>query len=81
LLIERDPALADVWTHRHRSEADKNACRKAFTFSQGINHLKGIALKSTISPSSPMKRDRLRRASEFEGRRWPPRSTRTVRTV
>lgn len=43
LLIERDPALADVWTHRHRSEADKNACRKAFTFSQGINHLKGIA--------------------------------------
>lgn len=43
LLIERDPALADVWTHRHRSKADKKACRKAFTFDQGIQHLKDIA--------------------------------------
>ncbi|WP_199559641.1 hypothetical protein [Paracoccus sediminilitoris] len=43
LLIERDPGLADIWTHRHRSEADKKACRKAFTFDQGIVHLKDMA--------------------------------------
>lgn len=43
LLIERDPVLAEVWTHRHRSEADKKACRKAFTFDQGIVHLKEMA--------------------------------------
>lgn len=40
LLIERNPALAEVWTHRHCSEADKKACRKTFTFDQGIVHLK-----------------------------------------
>jgi hypothetical protein len=43
LLIERNPVLADVWTHRHRSEADKKICRKAFTFDQGIVHLKDMA--------------------------------------
>lgn len=43
LLIERDPVLADVRTHRHRSEADKKACRNAFTFDQGIVHLKDMA--------------------------------------
>lgn len=43
LLIERDPVLADVWTHRHRSETDKKASRKAFTFDKGIVHLKDMA--------------------------------------
>jgi hypothetical protein len=43
LLIERDPVLADVWTNRHRSETDKKACRKAFTFARGVVHLKDMA--------------------------------------
>jgi hypothetical protein len=40
LLIEQKPELADVWTNRHRSEADKRACRKAFTFDYAIASLK-----------------------------------------
>ncbi|MGU3456047.1 hypothetical protein ACLBV5_06990 [Brevundimonas sp. M1A4_2e] len=43
VLIERDPTLSDVWTRRHRSEADKKACRKAFTFEQGAAFLKTSA--------------------------------------
>ncbi|WOC16135.1 hypothetical protein [Pseudochrobactrum sp. MP213Fo] len=42
-LIERDPVLADVWTHRHCSEVDKKACSKAFTLHPGIVHLKDVA--------------------------------------
>lgn len=43
LLIERDPALSDVWTLRHRSDNDKKACRNAFTFDRGIVYLKDVA--------------------------------------
>lgn len=38
-LLEQQPALAGVWTHRHRSEADKKACRNAFTFDKALKGL------------------------------------------
>lgn len=39
-LMEQQPALAEVWGNRHRSKADKKACREAFTFDKAI---KGLA--------------------------------------
>jgi hypothetical protein len=36
LLLVQQPALSEKWSHRHRSEADKRACRKAFTFDKAI---------------------------------------------
>jgi len=39
-LMEQQPALSEVWGNRHRSEADKKACRNAFTFDKAI---KGLA--------------------------------------
>jgi hypothetical protein len=36
LLLEQQPALSDIWSNRHRSEADKKACRKTFTFDKAI---------------------------------------------
>lgn len=35
-LLEQQPALSEIWSNRHRSEADKKACRKAFTFDRAI---------------------------------------------
>jgi hypothetical protein len=35
-LLEQEPALSKIWLNRHRSEADKKACRKAFTFEKAI---------------------------------------------
>jgi hypothetical protein len=43
LLMEEDPALSTVWSNRHRSEADKKACRNAFTFEKAIACLKDVA--------------------------------------
>ncbi|MFT8327449.1 hypothetical protein [Gluconobacter oxydans] len=42
-LMEQQPALSNVWGNRHRSEADKKACRNAFTFDKAI---KGLAHKA-----------------------------------
>ncbi|OBQ69629.1 hypothetical protein EFV37_35060 (plasmid) [Mesorhizobium loti] len=42
-LMEQQPALSEVWGNRHRSEADKKACRNAFTFDKAI---KGFAHKA-----------------------------------
>jgi hypothetical protein len=39
-LMEQQPALSEVWGNRHRSEADKKACRNAFAFDKAI---KGLA--------------------------------------
>ncbi len=36
LLMAQQPALSEVWRNRHRGEADKRACRKAFTFDRAI---------------------------------------------
>ncbi|GBQ50773.1 hypothetical protein ACM0P6_14860 (plasmid) [Komagataeibacter sucrofermentans] len=38
-LMEQQPALAEVWGNRHRSETDKRACRNAFTFDKAIKGL------------------------------------------
>jgi hypothetical protein len=38
-LMEQQPALAEVWGNRHRSEADKKACRNSFTFEKAIRGL------------------------------------------
>jgi hypothetical protein len=35
-LLEQDPALSEIWGNRHRSEVDKKACRKTFTFERAI---------------------------------------------
>jgi hypothetical protein len=35
-LLEQQPALSAIWSNRHRSEADKKACRKTFTFDRAI---------------------------------------------
>src|SRR5258708_10058835 len=35
-LLEQQPALSEIWSNRHRSEADKKACRKTFTFDRAI---------------------------------------------
>jgi len=35
-LIIRKPELSEVWTGRHRGEAEKKACRKAFNFDKAI---------------------------------------------
>jgi len=43
LLIEQKPELADIWTNRHRSEADKRACRNTFTFEKAVIDLKDKA--------------------------------------
>lgn len=43
LLLEREPALSEIWANRHRSDADKKACRRAFTFERAIAGLKGKA--------------------------------------
>ncbi|WP_416193377.1 hypothetical protein [Nitrobacter sp. TKz-YC01] len=42
-LMEQQPTLSEVWGNRHRSEADKRACRNAFTFDKAI---KGFAHKA-----------------------------------
>lgn len=42
-LMEQQPALSEIWGNRHRSEADKRACRNAFTFDKAI---KGLADKA-----------------------------------
>ncbi|MCP1241354.1 hypothetical protein [Acetobacter lambici] len=42
-LMEQQPTLSEVWSNRHRSEADKKACRNAFTFDKAI---KGFAHKA-----------------------------------
>jgi hypothetical protein len=39
-LMELKPELAVIWTNRHKSEADKKACRSAFTFDKAIANLK-----------------------------------------
>lgn len=39
-LIVRKPDLGEVWMARHRGEAEKKACRKAFTFDRAITALK-----------------------------------------
>lgn len=39
-LIVGNPMLGQVWAYRHRSEADKKACRRAFTFEKAIAGLK-----------------------------------------
>jgi len=36
LLLEQQPALTEIWSNRHRSDADKRACRKTFTFDNAI---------------------------------------------
>ncbi len=41
LLLEQQPALSEIWSNRHRSEADKRACRKAFTFDKAIAAVRG----------------------------------------
>jgi hypothetical protein len=38
--IVGDPALGQIWTRRHRSQADKKACRKVFTFDKAVAGLK-----------------------------------------
>ncbi|MEA9605995.1 hypothetical protein QY702_05900 [Xanthomonas campestris pv. plantaginis] len=42
-LIMHKPELQDVWTRRHQGEAEKKACRKAFTFEKAIGLLKDRA--------------------------------------
>jgi hypothetical protein len=42
-LLEQEPALSEVWSNRHRSEAEKKACRNAFTFDKAIARLKDKA--------------------------------------
>ncbi|OPJ92729.1 hypothetical protein [Serratia marcescens] len=42
-LMTHNPGLQDVWTHRHQGEAEKKACRKAFTFEKAIGLLKDRA--------------------------------------
>ncbi len=39
-LIAQRPELADVWGSRHKGEAARKACRRAFTFEKSIAHLK-----------------------------------------
>ena len=39
-LMEQQPALSEIWSHRHRSDADKSACRDAFSFHKAIADLK-----------------------------------------
>jgi hypothetical protein len=43
-LLEQEPALSEIWRNRHRSEADKKACRKTFTFEKAI---------AGVEPKSP----------------------------
>lgn len=40
LLLEREPALSDVWAQRHRSETDLKACRAQFRFERALRYLK-----------------------------------------
>ena len=40
MLIAHRPDLADVWGSRHKGEAARKACRRAFTFEKSIAHLK-----------------------------------------
>lgn len=40
LLLERRPALSEIWSNRHRSEADKKACRDTFTFDKATAGLR-----------------------------------------
>ncbi|MFD3266146.1 hypothetical protein [Phenylobacterium ferrooxidans] len=42
-LIAAKPELTTVWTDRHRDDAARNACRKAFTFAKAIAPLKNRA--------------------------------------
>lgn len=42
LLISSNPTLADVWLHRHRSAADRKACRNAFDFKRVVGQVKCI---------------------------------------
>ncbi|MBS0421948.1 MAG: hypothetical protein JSR66_29835, partial [Proteobacteria bacterium] len=42
-LIEERPELMAVWVNRHKSEADKKACRNAFTFEKAVVSLKNKA--------------------------------------
>jgi hypothetical protein len=43
-LIAAKPDLAPIWTSRHRDDAARSACRKAFTFAKAIRPLKERAL-------------------------------------
>lgn len=40
LLLEEQPALSEIWRNRHRSGADKKACRNTFTFDRAIAGLR-----------------------------------------
>ncbi len=42
-LLEQQPALAEIWSNRHRSEADKRACRNTFTFEKAVAGLRDRA--------------------------------------
>jgi hypothetical protein len=42
-LMEQQPALSEIWSNRHRSQADKAACRDAFSFHKAIAGLKDKA--------------------------------------
>lgn len=42
-LMTQQPELQEVWTRRHQGEAEKKACRKAFTFEKAIRMLKDRA--------------------------------------
>ncbi|MFG6667087.1 hypothetical protein ACGK9R_08250 [Halomonas sp. HNIBRBA4712] len=42
-LMTQKPELQEVWTRRHHGEAEKKACRKAFTFEKAIGVLKDRA--------------------------------------
>lgn len=42
-LIVRNPALGEVWTGRHRGDAERKACRKNFTFEKAILPLENRA--------------------------------------
>jgi hypothetical protein len=39
-LLERQPMLLEVWSNRHRGEADKRLCRNTFTFEKAIAGVK-----------------------------------------
>jgi hypothetical protein len=42
-LLQQQPELSAIWSNRHRTEADKKACRKAFTFEKAIAGVKDKA--------------------------------------
>jgi len=42
-LLKQQPALSEIWSNRHRSDADKRACRDTFTFGRAVAGLGDIA--------------------------------------